>query len=399
MISWINLIRIALKALVTNKLRSVLTILGIIVGVASVVILVSIGAGLQGFVTELFTSLGANNLYVFPGKVDLRRPGSLGGRQVSKFELADITDLNRASGVIKQATPMVEVSAVIAFRGESTVAGTVGVWENYFTINNFVLDSGRLITQNDVNRKRRVVVLGSKVVKDIFGETSPLGKDITVNDVRYEVVGTLKSKGGGGIGESIDNHIFIPLSSAFRQFDLSRPLAIHISVTSPGEIDQAVAQVEEVLLSRLKPNDFTILQPTDLLGAISQFIGTATLGLAGIAAISLLVGGIGIMNIMLVSVTERTREIGLRKAVGATPRAIMMQFLIEAVMLSLTGGVIGTSLGMGTGAILNRFIPVHTPIWAVVVAFGVSTLVGIVFGILPARRAAKLSPIEALRYE
>lgn len=399
---FLEFIKIALTSLRTNKIRSILTMLGVIIGVASVVLLVSIGVGLQSFVTQLFTSLGANTVYVLPGKVDLRRPQSAGGRQVSKFELSDVHDLVRSAKAIKDATPMIEISTTVTFQGNSTVAGTVGVWENYFSINNFTIDRGKLISQNDVERSRKLVVLGAKVVEDLFGsDVDPIGKFLTINEIRYQVVGILESKGGGGLGESIDNHLFIPLSIALNQFDLTRPFGIFIETASEDQVEAAVIQAEEILSRRLKKTDFTVLKQTELLSTIGQFISVATVALSGIASISLLVGGIGIMNIMLVSVTERTREIGLRKAVGATPRDILTQFLIEAVIISLVGGAFGILLGSLGALLLSNLLQIQTTVtlWSIVLAFGFSATVGIIFGVAPAIQAARLDPIEALRYE
>jgi putative ABC transport system permease protein len=275
-----------------------------------------------------------------------------------------------------------------------------GVWENYFDITNFEAEYGRIITQNDVERSRRVIVLGHKPAKDLFGEgINPVGKSLPLNEVQFEIVGVLKSKGGGGALGSADDFAAIPLTTAMRQFDQDRPFMIYVEVNGSENVSQAKIETERILSKRLKDDEFTVLEQTQLLETITQFLGVITAALGGIASISLLVGGIGIMNIMLVSVTERTREIGLRKAVGATPQAILTQFLIEAVILSLVGGSIGIVIGAAGSLIVARFINTSVTLWSVALAFGFSALVGIIFGVAPAIRASRLDPIEALRYE
>lgn len=397
MLEYMNL---ALRALRTNKIRSVLTMLGIIIGVASVILLVSIGTGLQNFVTDQFTALGSNTLWVMPGEVDL----SQGPRSVvmssSKFELSDVGDLARGSRYVKQATPMVQGFGKFIYKGETVSTEVWGVWENYFDITNFEPEFGRIITQNDVERSRRVIVLGHKPAKDLFGEgVNPVGKMLPLNEVQFEVVGVLKSKGGGGAMGSADDFAAIPLTTALRQFDRTRPYMIFVEVADSDSVRLAKAEVERILLRRLKKEEFSVIEQTQLLSTITQFLGVITAGLGGIAAISLLVGGIGIMNIMLVSVTERTREIGLRKAVGATGRDILIQFLIEAVIVSLVGGMIGILLGSLGSFLLRQFVQTEVTAWSVFLAFGFSALIGIIFGVAPAIRAARLDHIEALRYE
>lgn len=393
-------IRLALRALRTNKIRSMLTMLGIIIGVASVILLVSIGMGLQNFVTEQFTALGSNTLWVMPGEVDLSQGPRSMAMATSKFELSDVADLERGSQYVKQATPMVQGFGKFTYKGETVSTEVWGVWENYFAITNFEPEFGRIITQNDVERSRRVIVLGHKPAKDLFGEgVNPVGKVLPLHEVQFEVVGVLKSKGGGGAMGSADDFAAIPLTTALRQFDRSRPYMIFVEVVDSDSVGLAKEEAERILLRRLKKDEFSVIEQTQLLSTITQFLGVITAGLGGIAAISLLVGGIGIMNIMLVSVTERTREIGLRKAVGATGRDILVQFLIEAVIVSLVGGTIGILLGSLGALALRQFVQTQVTVWSVLLAFGFSALIGIIFGVAPAVRASRLDPIEALRYE
>ncbi len=391
---------LALRALRTNKIRSILTMLGIIIGVASVILLVSIGTGLQTFVTNQFASLGSNKVFVLPGKVDLKNMGGRPTTPVSKFELSDVNDIVRGSDVIRDVTPVVTQAGTITYQGEITRADIFGVWGNYFSMGNFSVDKGSVITQSDVERTRKVVVLGSKPARDLFGDTDPVGKTVTIGDIRYLVKGVLVSKGGGGaLGADIDERVVIPFTTALRQFSQSRPYMLLVEARDQDAVVEAAGDIRRVLLRRLKADDFTVLEQKELLSTITQFLSVITVALGGIAAISLLVGGIGIMNIMLVSVTERTREIGLRKAVGATGRDILLQFLIESVIVSLVGGIIGILLG-GAGALaLRSFVQTEVSLWSVLLASGFSALIGIVFGVAPAIRAARLDPIEALRYE
>ncbi len=391
---------LALRALRTNKIRSILTMLGIIIGVASVILLVSIGTGIQAYVTNQFTSLGSNKIFVLPGKVDLKQLGGRPTSPVSKFILDDVASLSRASDGISAVTPTIVQNGTIAYQGKIIAIEVAGVWENYFQISNFVAEKGSILTQNDVERSRKVIVLGSKPAKDLFGDTEPVGKSVTIGEIRYSVKGTLVSKGGeGGIGHTVDDHVFIPLTSAMRQFNQDRPYTLLVEATSEDVVKQTVSDIKRVLLRRLKEDDFTVIEQTELLTTITQFISVITIALGGIAAISLLVGGIGIMNIMLISVSERTREIGLRKAVGATGRDILFQFLIESVIVSLVGGIIGILLGGAGSLALRAFVQTEVTIWSVLLASGFSALIGIIFGVAPAIRAARLDPIEALRYE
>lgn len=398
--NWFEYIKLAFGSLRTNKVRSLLTMLGIIIGVASVILLVSIGTGLQHWVTEQFASMGANTIMVMAGDVDISQGPRGAMMSASKFELSDVADLERGSDAIKQVSPMIQGFASFSYQGNTTSTEVWGLWENYFDIGKFEAEYGRIITQNDVERSRRVIVLGNKPAKDLFGEdANPVGKSLAVNDVQFEIVGVLKSKGGGGAMGSADDFAAIPLTTAMRQFDRDRPFMMFVEAIDSDHVTQAKEDAQRILLKRLKDDEFTVLESTQLLETINQFLGVITTALGGIAGISLLVGGIGIMNIMLVSVTERTREIGLRKAVGARAQDILLQFLIESVILSLFGGFIGIVLGYLGSMGINQFIQTSVTPWSVFLASGFSAMIGIVFGVTPAVRASRLDPIEALRYE
>lgn len=393
-------IKLAFNALRTNKVRSLLTMLGIIIGVASVILLVSIGTGLQNYVTEQFASLGSNTIMVMAGSVDVSQGPRGAMMSTSKFELSDVSDLERGSDSIKQVSPMVQGFGTFSYEGNTSSTEVWGTWENYFDIAKFEPEFGRIITQNDVERTRRVIVLGHKPAVDLFGEeVNPVGKNLSLNDIQFEIVGVMKSKGGGGAMGSADDFTAIPLTTAMRQFDRDRPFMMFVEAKDPSSVTQAKEDTEKILRRRLKEDEFTVVESTQLLETITQFLNVITAALGGIAGISLLVGGIGIMNIMLVSVTERTREIGLRKAVGATSQDILMQFLIESVILSLFGGAIGITLGALGSYGINQFVNTSVTSWSVMLAFGFSATIGIIFGVAPAVRAARLDPIEALRYE
>jgi len=396
-----EILKLAFIALRANKSRSFLTTLGIIIGVASVILLISIGTGLQVFITSQFESLGSNTIYVLPGKVDLKASSGFAAAvlNVSKFDLTDIDRLEKSEGAIKRVTPAMAGTGTISYKGETITVEVAGVWPIYFNITNFHISQGRLFNKNDEDKSSKVAVFGSKPVNDLFKKENPIGKIITINDIQYKLIGVLESKGGGGLGANIDNHVFIPYSTSTRLYNKTNPYAIYVEALSQQKVSEAIKQTERILLKRLKKDDFTILEQKELLSTINQFLGVITLALGGIASISLLVGGIGIMNIMLVSVTERIREIGLRKAMGATENIILLQFLIEAISLSLIGGIIGIILGFLGSVVLGSFIKTAVSWWSVLLAFFVSSAVGVIFGVFPAQRAAKLNPIDALRYE
>lgn len=357
-------VKIALRALKTNKTRSSLTMLGVIIGVSSVILLVSLGSGLQNYVTKQFESLGANLIIIMPGKVDIRRLSSGPPNfSTSKLKIEDAKTLTEKSTLIINAMPMIFSQEPVKFNDQKVYVEIIGATEEYLNIVNTKTIEGDFFTEADNRTAKKVAVLGSKTAGDLFGSDSPVGQKIVIGNNRFTILGVLESKGGFG-GQSEDERVIIPITAAQRIFSKDNINAIYAQVKNTESVDQAISETKEILLNRLKEDDFSILNSKDILGAISSILGVLTAALAGIAAISLLVGGIGIMNIMLVSVSERTREIGLRKALGATPSVILNQFLIEAIILSVIGGVIG-----------------------------------IIFGVMPARRASKLSPIDALRYE
>lgn len=402
-INFSTTIKIALKSLVVNKSRSVLTMLGIIIGVSSVITLLAIGSGLKAFIGRQFEALGSNLVYVLPGKLPKKGTSSFAQETAlfeSRFTREDIKRIEREVREQKAVVPLIRRVGEIRYRGRKKNTIIVGTTSKYSLVRNTKAEKGRFFQPNEVEAGKRVVVLGEGIASELFEETSPLKREVTLESLRFKVIGVAEKKGqGGGLGFNIDEFVYIPLHTAEKLFEEQKYNAIIIQVTSEETIDKVKSEVKKTLSLRLDEDEFSVADQREVLLTITNILGIFSLALAGIAAISLIVGGIGIMNIMLVAVTERTREIGLRKAVGATPFDIMTQFLIESVCLSIGGGVIGVVLGIGESFFLNRFFPATVTPWSIFLAFFVSALVGIIFGVGPAAKAARLDPIEALRYE
>lgn len=398
----IEVTKVAFEALKSNKVRSALTMLGIIIGVTSVILLISIGTGLKTYITEQLEDLGADALFIIPGEMEVGGGGRGGvpgaGVAASKFTFDHINDLKREAQTIKAVMAYTENNGTMKYKGKIHITQVAGVGPSYPEVRDQKVVLGSFFTTSQYNSGKKVAVLGKTVADDLFGEENPVGKKITISEQRYTVSGVLEEKGGFG-GVDMDDQVFIPATTAMRQFDMEYIQSLWVQSQSSEMISRTEEEIEKILLKTLDDDEFSILDTKSILGVVSRVLGTLTAALSGIAAISLIVGGIGIMNIMLVSVTERTREIGLRKAVGATPQNILAQFLIEAVILSLFGGLIGILLGIGGAVIIGRFFTTTVAPWTIALAFGVSSLVGIVFGVTPALRAARLNPIDALRYE
>jgi putative ABC transport system permease protein len=399
-----NTLTTAITAIFTNKVRSLLTVLGVVIGVASVVLLIAIGDGLQLYITNQFNSLGANTLYVLPGDI-LGEGGSIGSGQGfsalinNKLKYQYTAEIKRLGYPIVKAISVAESRGKVRYKNKEHNAQIIGSDPDYPNVLNIKPVKGNFFTASDNNNKRRVVFLGAKSAEKLFDQIDPIGKQVYIKSQAFTVVGVAESKGGSMGGPSIDDHAAIPLQTYFNLYDTKQITEYAIQVDSQEQMPEANKLIKELLGSKLKDDEFSVMETKDILSAINKILGVLTMGLGGIAAISLVVGGIGIMNIMLVSVTERTKEIGLRKALGATPNVILTQFLIESSMLSVLGGAIGLIIAVLLSALINRFFPCYVTISAVTLAFSVSAITGIVFGVAPARRASKLSPIEALRYE
>ncbi|MFZ2361401.1 MAG: ABC transporter permease [Anaerolineae bacterium] len=403
-------LRVALKALTAHKMRSVLTMLGVVIGVAAVIALVAVGNGAQAQVVSQFESLGSNLLTVSPM---VNFGFSREGLQESSASLsnADVAAIQGLATAVATAAPQYNSNATVTQSGNTTNLTINGVTADYAAVRNWDLARGRFLTDEDNEDLAMVVVLGQTAVEDLFGSTlvNPVGQTVRINRQNYTVVGVLESKGQSGFGNQ-DSVAMIPLRTAQLKLGGAGTQTIsqiNLQVASAAEMDLAQAQVTAILrtrrgLSASQDADFTVQNQADIVSTISETTGTFTTLLGSIAAISLLVGGIGIMNIMLVSVTERTREVGLRKAVGAKRGDILLQFLAEAIVLSVLGGLIGVALGIGGAQVITPLLgysqALVTP-QSVALALAVSLGIGIFFGLYPANRAAALNPIDALRYE
>ena len=413
--SFYESVRVAMLALAANKLRSILTMLGIVIGVSAVIALMSIGRGVEKFFVEQFTSLGTNLLYVFPGQLD-GGPRAR-GRDRGVLTLNDsyaIANPLRVPDVISVA-PEVSGSAFVARAGNDLDVSVSGVTASYQDTLSGNAAIGAFISDADVEERSRVVVIGSEVFGKLFQPNEdPIDQTIRVNNILFRVIGVMEERGAGIGGANLDEMIFIPLTTVqdrlFRRRTVSGEYQVNIiyaSVVSEDRMEAAQQQITELLRERHNiafrgEDDFVIINQSDLISIFGDILSAMTIFLSAIAFISLVVGGIGIMNIMLVSVTERTREIGLRKAVGAKRRNVLGQFLIEAVTLALIGGLLGIALGAGGAVAATSFVDNFSAVVgldAIAVAILFSMAVGLFFGIYPAYRASRLNPIDALRYE
>lgn len=396
------------SSLATNKVRTALTMLGIVIGIGSVIAMVSIGQGAQASIESSIQSIGSNLLIVMPGaQRGVGSQVSTGRGTAQSLTLDDATAIGNEILGIKGVAPEVSRRYQVVYSGKNTNTQIDGVTSAYPDVRTVEIDTGNFITDQQVSATSKVAVLGPTARDDLFGtDNDPLGQSIKINKIEFKVIGVTKSKGGSGFG-SQDDMIFIPISTAQRFLSGDEYVnTINIAAESADVMTDVQQQVTDLLLERHRISDstladFSILNQTDIVSAASSVTGTLTALLGAIAGISLLVGGIGIMNMMLTTVTERTREIGLRKAIGAKNGDISIQFLTESVMLTFSGGVLGVVLGWLISLLMSSFAGLNTQIstGSVFLAFGVSALIGIVFGYYPARRASGLNPIEALRYE
>lgn len=395
----------AWASLIANKMRSILTMLGIIIGVAAVIALVSIGNGVKQDIQNSISSLGSNLLMVMPGAP--RTPGVRPSQgSMKSLKVSDYQAISKLDGV-KAASPYTANSYVTIYQSKNWTTTVSGVSSNFQDVNNWTMAEGRFISSKNVENRERVAVVGQTVVKNLFAGEDPVGKEIRVKNIPFRVIGVLNSKGNGTMGNDQDDVIFIPYTTAMERVEgVDYLRMVYVVASDDNGIDRLQSDIENLLRVRhsikdTNLDDFNIQNMKSIMETMEQTTGTLTLFLGAVAAISLVVGGIGIMNIMLVSVTERTREIGIRKALGATYFVIVTQFLIEAVVISLMGGLIGIAFGIGASKLIGLASGMSTVISVptIVLSFAFSMAIGLVFGIYPARKAAKLNPIDALHYE
>jgi putative ABC transport system permease protein len=403
-------VQVALDALRANKLRSFLTMLGIVIGVAAVIAMVALGQGAQNSVNDRIAALGTRLVSVMPSMA--RGPGGGGVTSASdraRLTMDDAEAIQAGATAIAAVQPEMSRSLQVQLENRNTNTTITGTTPNYLEVRRYEIAAGRMFTEGDDAARRRVAVVGPQVVTDlgVASAEALVGEQVRIGSLQFEVIGVLAAKGqGAGFGDPNDQ-VLIPLSTArYRLIGSENLRSINVLARSESDITLAMAEVQRILrrehrLGAGRADDFNIRNQADFLNTLGETTEVFTLLLAGIAAVSLIVGGIGIMNIMLVSVTERTREIGIRKAIGATRSDILLQFLIEALVLCLLGGIVGVTLGAGSAVLLRVMFQWNTAVGlsSVLVALAFAFTVGIVFGVWPARRAASLDPIEALRYE
>ncbi len=402
-----NLFRIAIRALIRNKLRAFLTMLGIIIGVASVIAMLAIGEGSKVNITKEMSGMGTNMVMIMPNMQ--RRGGvSLGASSSMALKYSDVEAIRNEAESVSDVSPEVRASGQVIFSNQNTQTTIYGVSEEYLTIKKLEIGSGRLFNATELRIMSKVCILGQTVVENLFGAGSdPVGLTIRVKNLPFLIIGVLKDKGESGMGQDQDDLILAPYTTVQRRLAAIDYInGIYASAITEDKSAQAIAEVEEILrrthkLKETDENDFRVMSQSELIETVSSITDILTILLGAIAGISLLVGGIGIMNIMFVSVTERTREIGLRMSIGGRGTDILKQFLVESILLSILGGALGVVFGYliakGAGSLMN--IPPVIKVQTVILAFTVCFAIGVFFGWYPARKAANLNPIDALRYE
>ncbi len=400
-----NLLKVAYKSIIKNRMRSFLTMLGIIIGVGAVIALVAIGQGTSAEVESQISALGSNLVMVMPGSS--RMGGvSRGAGSVSTLTLKDVEKLKKNSEHISEVSAFVRASGQVIAAGKNWSSQTNGVDPNYLIIKDWELENGDFFTERDVKSRSKVAVLGKTVADELFEDADPIGQKIRIRNIPFKIIGVLESKGSSMMGDQ-DDVILVPISTAlYRMTEGKNINMIMVSAIDNDVMDGAEDEIRTILrkshnLKDEEEDDFRIRSQTEIIERVSMVTGALTLLLGAIAAVSLLVGGIGIMNIMLVSVTERTKEIGIRLAIGARGNDVLIQFLIEAVLLSLVGGIIGILFGVSLANAASYFMNMSIVLNPLVslMAFSFSGAVGVFFGFYPARKASAMDPIEALRYE
>jgi putative ABC transport system permease protein len=403
---WKNLIKVAFKSIVKNKMRTLLTMLGIIIGVAAVIVMVAIGKGAEKRIQDQIASMGTNLIMVFPGS--MQQGGvRMGPDSGVRLTLDDVDKLKKNSTLLQAVSPVVRTGVQVIGGSGNWNTSVWGGSEEYLNIRDWKMSSGDFFSANDVRAQNKVCVIGQTIVKNLFADEDPVGQQLRLRNVPFKVIGVLKERGQSAFGQDQDDVIIAPYTTVYYRLSGEPHInQILARATSLEQMDQAQAEIASIMreahkLQEGEDNDFTVRNQTDIASTAQETTQVLTILLASIASISLLVGGIGIMNIMLVSVTERTHEIGIRMAIGARSRDIMVQFLIEAIVLSLSGGLIGVLIGFAATYVVHLATEWNTVIapMNVLLSFGFAGAVGVFFGYYPARKAAALNPIEALRYE
>lgn len=397
--SFLDLLALAGSAIRGQTRRTLLSLTGVAIGVTAVVALTALGEGARNYVTEQFASLGTNVIAVLPGKVETTGgiPG-LGGAP-NDLTIADAQALRDGLPQAQRISPIVMGNDTVSFEERSRQVAVIGSTAEFKELRKLRLRSGRFLPANPWGRGAPVAVLGGKVADELFGSRSPIGEPIRVGSWRMRVIGVLGTQ-GMNFGIDMDELVIVPVATAMQMFDRTSLFRIPVEVRAVVDIAAAEANVTRILVERHGEEDFTLVTPDSILGSLSGILDVLTLALIGIAAVSLSVAGIGIMNVMLVSVSERTSEVGLLKALGARPRQITALFIVEAAILSTLGGLVGLAGGYAAVAAAARAFPafpVAAPTWAAAAAFATSLLLGVVFGVLPARKAMELDPVTALR--
>jgi putative ABC transport system permease protein len=405
---WLSMLGEALQAMAGNKLRTFLTALGIIIGVGAVVLMVALGQGTQAAVTKSISALGSNLLIVRSGSAQQGgfRGGAGGLPTLKTSDAQALQDLTS----IKAVAPVVQQGAQLVYGPNNWGTQVVGTTDGYLEIRDWTLQSGRMFTETEINSGMRVAILGQTVAEQLFGNADPIDQSIRIQKSPYQVIGVLSQKGQSMDGRDQDDTVLIPLVTAQRQLVGSQfqgtVSVIMAQAKSAQQLSAGEEQITDLLHQRHRiaegaDDDFSVTNMASVANTMAQITGMLSILLGSIAGISLFVGGIGIMNIMMVSVTERTREIGIRMAIGASRKTVLLQFLLEAIIITTTGGLIGILLGVGLAQGVQHFagIAVAITLQPILLAFGVSTLVGLFFGLYPARKASMLKPIEALRYQ
>lgn len=396
---FIFIIKGALEDFKRSKMQTFLTSLGIMIGVFSVIILTALGLGLKKYISDQFDALGNNTLFIIPGQVLQNGNFNAASTIGTSFDIRDYNNLKRIRDITSLA-PMSTKSGQAKGTKKTEYASIFFSSGDFFSITGLSIDKGRFFDASDVSKRAKVLVAGSKIAEDLFGSVSlAIGHKVDIDTVSYTIIGVIKSNGGGGLGADYDSYLFGPYTTGYIYNPQKQFIRFAMKTNSKISVDIVKGEINKEMLKRYKKDDYSLVEPTQIMSAVNSIFGIVNAVLIAIASISLLVGGIGIMNIMYVTISDKTREVGIRRAIGARKSDILYQFLVESVLLSIIGGSLGLGLAYGGVLIVDNFFPAYIDIPSVALALGVSSAIGIIFGVLPAKKAAALEPVEAIRYE